>query len=129
MILASTAMAIFAGVSMVGAVGSQGVDGAMSGDNLRKGIQDTEDKTAELKSKYDAVISKANQWDAKMHQDMLNDLDALDQLAATLDVNRQKFQKTKRNIQVIGIFFVVTLIFLLMLRRLNVFNWLEDALR
>ena len=115
-------MAAVGVAGMVGTIGSSAVDGAANADKLRQNIKDIETKTANLKSRFDEVISEAVQYDSDIEREMRETVDSIGQIKAEMVVTKDNFLKCKQRIETIGVTFLVYLFTILLLKRIGILD-------
>lgn len=115
---------IIMGGIFAGTIAQQGVDAGENADNLRKNIQLTNEKTKIMQNAFDKVIKGDAKLEGQMENDINNGIDQIGQAQAQMAIDKRNFDDKYKKIQVTGVVFVVTLFFLLLLKKSGLLDWL-----
>ena len=114
---------------MFAGVGMGGMDAQDSAQGIRDQINAISDRTTNLKSKFSSY-TKTNAADrAQMNIEITSLLDSITQSNAALQINQTDYTATLKRIQMYGIIFVVCLFFMLLLKRVGIFDALNKQLK
>ena len=108
-------------LSAGGAIGFSGYNAGTESDKLKQAIKDTKNQTDAMQKKWDSIISQQVTLDDKIKDQILDNIDNLEKIKDRIIISRDAFQKQFRNIQIIGIIFIIIIFFLLQLKQFGIF--------
>lgn len=112
-------------ISVIGTVGQSTYESATQSENLRRAIEQTRATTANLKTKWDNIITQQISLTAEVRQSILDDLDNIARIKAQTELSKERFEKEFQAIQLAGVQLVVVIFCLLLLKRSGILDYID----
>lgn len=122
------ALGIAGGIGMVVGVGQAGYQSDKSASALRSHIAEVKQETQDWKDKYNKILDVDYSLDANMVQGIKDTLDNYSKLQARISIERANYSNQYRQLQIVGIIFIVVIFFLLLLKQFGLLGPLWDIL-
>jgi hypothetical protein len=111
------------GSSIIGTLTYSGKDAAEQSQKLRDKIAEVNKSTKVLKEQYDKLLNDNLQLTQEIKDDIVASLDQHVALSAAIDKTNKNFNDKLKNIQIIGVVFVMVIFLLLLLKQIRILDF------
>jgi len=115
-------------LGMAVGIGMDGVNSQKQTDTLRQSVQDMISKISNFTETYNNVITNNSQDIAKMNSDMQDDVNAITQLSATIQVQKNEHAATYKTIQILGVTMILFIAFIFILKIFGFYEVVQEML-
>ena len=105
-----------------------GAEAAAKASCLRAQAEDLKKKAADYKNQWNSLAAGQKEWDELLKDQTFQYLDEMNKISAQMRLMRASFQRSYKQIQYIGIIFVTTIFFLLLLKTFGLLGPLGQVL-
>lgn len=119
--------AMFIGTAVIGGVTS-GINDAVNGNKIRKGICATNKQIDTVSKAYNALLAAQDQDIQTLQTEFEQSIEQLATEKATLKTLRENYAKSRNQMIIASILFVVSIIVSFLFKRLGFFNLVYDSI-